>query len=197
MKKVLLFLCIFIPKIQAQNVDASLFGIHKIYQKTTNVLSWTTYTKEKFSLQLRTNFDAPNTVAIVPGRIFTFGKILFVPECGVLFGDYKSISPEFYAVIPVSNKWSMFLFGQYSVGILKSNSFMYSYVQGLYQIKNIKVGVGAQYFKSTSDNSTYFLDVGPQIKYTFTKTMYLKPWYTFDPLNNWRQKAMLGFGFFF
>ena len=182
---------------EGQNIDASIFGIHRTWNNTTTVLSWTTLTKGNFSLQARTNFDAHNTVALIPGKILKIKKIIFVPECGILIGDYKSISPEFYSIIPLK-KVGIYLFGQYSIGMSKENqNFLYTYGQILYLIHGIKIGIGAQFFKNTSVGNITFMDIGPQIKIPFLKNYYVKPWPTIDPINKWRIKLIAGIGISF
>jgi hypothetical protein len=191
----IVLLCFFVQKATAQkNIDASVFGIHQNWDNKNITLSWTTYTKNKLSVQIRTGFDAANTVAIIPGRIFKIKKTLIVPECGVLVGEYASISPEYY-IVTQFRKLDFYLFGQYSIGLYKNNSFAYTYNQATIKYKNCRIGIGGQYH-ITTETKSQFMDIGPQVKVLMgkDKDFYIKPWFTFDPINHWRSKAILGIG---
>lgn len=196
MKKLIIILCMLpLGRAFAQkNIDASVFGVHQIWNEKNITLSWTTFTKNNLSVQIRTGFDAASTVAIVPGRIFKIKKTLIVPECGVLIGDYSSISPEYYIVTSIG-KIDCYLFGQYSIGLYKNNSFAYTYNQATYHVKRCHIGIGGQYHRTT-ETGAEFMDIGPQVKVLLGKDrdFYIKPWFTIDPLNDWRQKAIIGIG---
>lgn len=197
MKKIIIMVLLpLLGKVFAQNIDASLFAVNKIWDNSNTMLSWTTYTKKTFSLQMRTGFDAPNTVAIIPGKIFKIKETLIVPELGVLIGEHNSISPEYYIITSVKNL-KFYLFGQYRISLSGENNYTYFYNQALYKFNRINAGIGAQYYQEVSgENKFSFIDAGPQVKILLgkDKDYYIKPWYTFDPLNNWRQKLIIGAG---
>lgn len=184
---------------KAQSIDFSVFGIHQVWSKKDIMLSWAMYQKNKFSLQTRLNFDAPGTVSIIPGYVIKTKKFTIVPEFGVLYGDYKSLSTEYYGygAFGKNKRTELYVFGQHSWALRNNISFGYTYNQILWPVdmkRNFRIGLAGQYLTQTFIKNRFeFLDIGPQFKINFFGNYYLKIWPTRDPLNN-RSKVITGVG---
>lgn len=187
-------------KLNDAAINAGIYGVHQNWDSKDFLIAWTTFTKGKFSMQNRINFDDANTFALIPGYICKAKKFTFVPEIGILYGNYKSVSTEFYGFTTFdSSIFSAYVLGQHSFGIGDNNSFVYCYGQGLWAVdknQHLKVGIGAQYRQQTfaGEQKATLCDMGPQLLMSFwNNNMYVKLWPTYDPLtNHW--KSIIGLG---
>ncbi len=186
----------------SQKIDASLFFIKRNFgQKNTTPLFWGVYEKQNFSCQTRVNFDWGNTFAFYPGKTFkTKNKQFFLTlESGVLLGEYWGFGPEmmtggsfkkinyFLLLQAVKNLPSLQpVFSREITG-----NFFYGYNQIHYVFgKKVSGGIATQLFYS---EKIKFLDAGIHFKIQ-PKNMYFKIWTTVDPINNYRNKVILGIG---
>lgn len=183
--------------VSAQSTDISVFAINRHYNHTNTNLMWFTHSDSAYFVEARANFDWDNTLALYLGK--TFGNDVFwiTPEIGALVGDYNGFGPE----LLMGGKYKSlkyFLFNQYTLNVNDLPDFLYQYTEvGLVASRYVMIGCAGQvYYEPTTPRADAFIDAGPFVKFSY-RSLYLKPWCTWDPGHEQIKKVIIGLGYTF
>lgn len=187
-----------------QFTDISVFAIANLTYGGYRPLLWFTHRGEDVFLNVRCNFDWDKTVAIYVGKTFLKGGFWITPEAGLLFGGnegYNGFGPE----VLLGGTWGKFSFfsqNQYTISVGKNPDFVYLYNEGFIQpFKRvpIQVGMAGQINSETTRTEVDIskrtsIDLGLTGKVYIKKSLWIKPWVTYDPKNK-ISKLFIGVGY--
>lgn len=217
MKKITILLTAFVAfltqSVNAQkseqpfDFDASYFHIIPIDSAggEAKPLMWLWYDQgqEGFYTEARLNFDAPATAGLIFGKTLGGEKFFITPKGGFLIAGneegFDGISAEFNCggKIDISSNiyWNYFTMNQYAFSIGEDENFIYNYSQTGFGLGLFEINLSAQFFQQ---GNASFLDIGPQIKFSFWETgLYSKLWATTDPWNEKQETVFASIGWHF
>lgn len=178
--------------------DISIFENYRIHD-SKNPLLWYVREEVDYYFEARMNFDWSNTAGLVFGKTFSKSDLFWVtPKAGALFSfddenGFNGISLE-SNFGGEAKRFKYFGMLQYAVAVDYNDDFAYSYIESSLRIsKKIRLNLSCQIFKSISYRDVW-VDVGPQIFVSFGK-FYFKPWFTYDPGHESKEKVIVGIGY--
>jgi len=137
--------------------------------------------ENKLYAELRYNYDYINTSAVYVGKVISLSKIpeqILTPQIGLLYGDYKGISLQFYYQF-IGPEFEINFQNQYGIAFNKLPNFYFNWSDMQFHIaKKIKLGNSIQI---RSDNASTTFDFGLFLVYTPEK--WTLAFYSFDFYN--------------
>ncbi len=137
--------------------------------------------------EVRYNYDQVNTFGIYGGRSFIISKPkmehVFTPQIGVMLGDYRGGSFQFY-YLGYHKNFDISFLNQYSVPLSGQSQFYYNWSGIDFSIyKKFRLGVSGQYY---SDVQTEYkrLDGGVSAAIKANKATIQLYWFNFYDLPN-------------
>ena len=128
--------------------------------------------RKKLYTETRFNYDQINTLGIYAGRIFSVSKKsshLFIPQLGLLYGDYKGAAFQFYYLM-MGNKIDINFLNQYGISSNQLSDFYFNWSDIQYAVTNkIRLGTSIQIYH---DDELQYLDLGGYIAYKTQKTSF-------------------------
>ena len=142
---------------------------------------------KKFYGEIRYNYEQLNTFGIYGGRSFIISKPkmehVFTPQVGVMLGDYKGGSFQFY-YLGYHKNFDISFLNQYSVPISGQSQFYYNWSGIDFTVyKKFRLGISGQYYSDVQiDNKR--LDGGISAAIKANKTTIQLYWFNFYDLPN-------------
>jgi hypothetical protein len=210
MKKLIVFLiaviCTFSLKAQDSTkvtdvrwTDIGVYFVDLLNYNTCRPVLWMCHEDGDYYIEARVAFDWRETAGIFVGKTFSKNEKFWVtPKLGFLFGfnqiGYNGFSPEVNCGGKIG-RFGYFSQNQFVVSFQKKNPhYFYDYSRIDFRITRwLTVSYPTQIYVPLNE-ADYWLDQGPQLKFTIDKKVYIQPWYTFD-LKHKSQKAIIGFGY--
>lgn len=135
--------------------------------KKAQIIPWATYDTGKLRLNIRYNFDSPDSPAILFGRSFQKGNTSVIPEVGMILGNtYTAITSE-VTVIGEGEKLSWFSMNQLAFGSDKYHlDYAYNWTEVFWKVdRHVKLGLSGQaYYEWTTVGADPELDIGPIVE---------------------------------
>ncbi len=177
----------------SQSGDVSLWT--KVHKKgshiSTEYIPWVTYDSGELFLEFRNNFDWGNSTTLFLGKSFQLNdSVVVIPEIGFVNGpNYNSFTGQIL-LCGGSDNVSWISMNQYSWGSGDSSTnFVYHWTEILFKVnERVSVGVGEQVYWEPGIDAE--LDIGPVVKFLFSKGFYLKLWGTINPTQTSNDKKL-------
>lgn len=151
------------------------------------LIGGTVISYKKFYGEVRYNYEQVNTFGIYGGRSFIISKPkmehVFTPQLGLMLGDYKGGSFQFY-YLGYHKNFDISFLNQYSVPISGQSQFYYNWSGIDFTVyKKFRLGVSGQYY-SDVQTSYKTLDGGISAALKANKTTIQLYWFNFYDLPN-------------
>jgi hypothetical protein len=137
--------------------------------------------------EVRVNYDQLNTLGAYVGKMYLIEKPklthLFTPQLGVLIGDYRGGSFQFYYQA-YHQAFEISFLNQYSVSVAKQPSFYFNWSSIDFNlVKHCSLGVSTQIYSET--NTGYkSLDLGLETAFKKNNTTIQLYWFNFFAPNS-------------
>lgn len=173
-------------------------GTHEVslWSRNASIYPWYFYTGEKFTADLRYNFDEDRTAGFCLGK--QFGKKAFsvIPEACEYIGQAFGLGPELW-ILSETDKISIESYVQY-VKMFNTSSYGYIWLQSERKItRHFGLGLGGQALKVARER--FEADLGPALKFTIGKRGYMSllPMWRITPGERGKTTLYTGFGWTF